>query len=113
MSVQQYWNKDYADTFYIPANLKKVTITGGEILYGAFYGCSQLETVVLSADVKGSGQYAFYNCTALTEFQYEGTTEQWKANLKFNTDGWNSYIGNYTVTCTDGTIAKNGTVTKF
>ena len=54
---------------------------------------------------------AFYGCSSLTDIQFKGTVEEWKAIQK----KYLLYLGseNYTVTCTDGTIDKEGNVTYF
>ena len=52
-------------TYYIPKSLKSVTITGGNIPYGAFYNCSQLTSVTIGNSVTSIGYDAFYNCTSL------------------------------------------------
>ena len=54
------------DTFFIPSSLKKVTVTGGNILYGAFHGCSKLTSVTIPDSVTSIGDWAFYDCTSLT-----------------------------------------------
>jgi len=54
-------------TFYIPESLQSVTITGGEILYGAFYNCSNLTSITLPDNATGIGNVAFQNCSSLTE----------------------------------------------
>lgn len=54
-----------SSTYYIPSSLKSVTVTGGEILYGAFYGCTDLTSLTISGDITGIGDYAFYNCSSL------------------------------------------------
>ena len=56
----------YSATYYIPSGLKMVTVTGGKILYGAFYNCSNLKNVVLPEDITTISTYAFYNCGGLT-----------------------------------------------
>ena len=53
-------------TYYIPASLRSVTVTGGAILYGAFYNCSMLTSVTIGNSVTSIGRYAFYGCTGLT-----------------------------------------------
>ena len=53
-------------TYYIPSSLKFVTVTGGNILYGAIYNCTGLTSVVIPNSVTSIGDYAFYNCTGLT-----------------------------------------------
>ena len=55
-----------SSTYYIPASLRCVTVTGGNILRGAFYGCSMLTEVTLPSSVTGIGSYAFRGCTGLT-----------------------------------------------
>ena len=52
-------------TCRIPSSLKKVTITGGRVIYGAFYGCRTIETIVIPGDVTKIFPYAFYDCVAL------------------------------------------------
>ncbi len=52
--------------YYIPQTLKRVTVTGGNILCGAFYGCSKLENITLPNDITSIEVQAFYQCDALT-----------------------------------------------
>ena len=54
-----------SSTYYIPSTLKSVTITGGEIVYGAFYGCSNLTTITIQESADSIGSCAFYNCRGL------------------------------------------------
>ena len=51
--------------YYIPSSLKTVTITGGNILYGAFSGCSGLTSVTIGNSVEVIGDDAFSNCSSL------------------------------------------------
>ena len=53
-------------TYYIPSSLKNVTVTGGGILYGAFYGCTGLASVTIGNSVTSIGNSAFSGCTGLT-----------------------------------------------
>ena len=52
--------------YYIPSSLKSVTVTGGNILYGAFYDCSGLMNITIPDSVTSIPSVAFYNCTKLT-----------------------------------------------
>ena len=93
-------NNSTSSTYYIPASLKSVTVTGGNILYGAFYncsglteitipdsvtsiggsafsGCSGLKSVTIGNGVASIGQYAFYDCTRLTAVYYTGDVAGW------------------------------------
>ncbi len=55
-----------SSTYYIPSSLKSVTITGGNILYGAFYGCYGLKSITIPDSVASIGRAAFYGCYGLT-----------------------------------------------
>lgn len=59
-------NRITADTYYIPASLKSVTVTGGNILYGAFANCINLTEITLCNSVTRIENYAFNRCTGLT-----------------------------------------------
>ena len=78
---------------------------------GAFSGCIGLASIIISDSVTSIGKYAFYGCTGLTSITHTGTIEQWNA---ISIGGsWDSNTGNYTIYCTDGEIAKDGTVTYY
>ncbi len=93
-----------SSTYYIPSSLKTVTITGGNILYGAFYNCSSLTSVTIGEGVTSIDSSAFYYCSSLTDITYNGTIEEWNAISKDY--DWNYNTSNYTIHCTDGDIAK-------
>ncbi len=68
---QQYFGNSLSNytysTYYIPASLKSVTITGGNITGGAFYNCSRLTSITIGDGVTSiNDHYAFYNCSGLT-----------------------------------------------
>ena len=56
-----------SSTYYIPSTLKSVTITGGNIFYGAFYGCSSLTRITLPDGIINIGANAFNGCSKLTD----------------------------------------------
>ncbi len=59
-------NSTTQTTYYIPSALRSVVVTGGEILRGAFYGCSGLTSISIPDSVTSIGSYAFYDCSGLT-----------------------------------------------
>ncbi len=53
---------------YVPKSLKRVVVTGGTTLsYGAFYGCSSIESITLPEGLKELPGRVFYNCYGLEE----------------------------------------------
>ena len=71
-SYQEYTSVKY----YIPTALKTVTVTGGPLLYGAFTGCNNLTTVILSDGVTSIGDSAFANLKGLSSITMgNGITE--------------------------------------
>ena len=53
-------------TYYIPSSLKEVTITGGNILFGAFSRCNKLTNITIPDSVTSIGDRTFYVCSSLT-----------------------------------------------
>ena len=74
-----------------------------------FQGATTLSSVTIGNGVTRIGYQAFHRCYSLTSIIYTGTISQWNA-ISFGTS-WNHSTGNYTIHCTDGDIAKDGTIT--
>ena len=71
-------------TYYIPLSLRSVTVTGGNILSGAFYNCSMLTSVTIGEGVTSIGRYAFSGCNALTSVAIgSGVTSIWPIAFTF------------------------------
>ena len=87
----------------IPHSVKNI----GE---NAFSNCSGLTEITMSNSVTRISDSAFYNCGSLTEIKFNGTCEEWQGVEK--ADNWDGYTGDYIVYCSDGTVSKDGTVTK-
>ena len=77
----------------------------------AIEDCWELKSVTIGNCVTSIGEDAFYNCYRLTDIQFKGTGEEWQAIQK--NERWDHGTGKYTITCTDGTIDKEGNVTYF
>jgi hypothetical protein len=60
-------------------------------------------------EVTGIGKGAFSECSDLVRITYNGSIAEWKAISK-GTEWYPENVA-YTIYCTDGTIAKDGTVT--
>lgn len=75
VSVYQYYVSSVGERYYIPSSLSSVTVNGGQIFYGAFYGCDYLTSVTLGDSVASIGQRAFYSCDALSEINFGAGVE--------------------------------------
>ena len=75
---QSYSSSSYAITYYLPTKLKSVTITGGNLLYGAFSGCSSLGSVSIGNNVASIGEKAFCGCSSLRSVTF-GENSQLKS----------------------------------
>ena len=68
--TQYYYGSSTSSTtstkYYIPSSLRSVTVTGGNILYGAFDNCSILTSITIPDSIIGIGLYAFDGCSGLT-----------------------------------------------
>lgn len=69
---------------------------------GAFSSCSELEYLLIPKSVISIGINAFFGDYNLTNITYLGTKAEWEAIEK--SPYWNSFKGETTITCTDGTI---------
>ena len=65
--TKQYFSSSSYSGCYIPSKLKNVTITGGKVLYGAFYNCMNIESITIGDGVSSLGTKAFYGCTGLAD----------------------------------------------
>ena len=97
--------------FYNCTSLTSIELPDGVTSIGssAFYNCRSLTSIVIPDSMTSISILAFKNCTELTEIRYNGRMEQWQEIYKGTS--WSDSTGNYTVICTDGTVAKDGTVT--
>ena len=59
-------NSTKSTIYYVPERLTSVTVTGGNLLYGAFYGCDKLTDVSLPDGLNNIGNSAFGWCSSLT-----------------------------------------------
>ncbi len=101
-----------ARAFYGCASLKNVTLEGVSKLTSignyAFSHCKSLRKIMIPSAVTSIGENAF-EYTSLTEIEFGGTVAEWQDLRK--AEDWDLETENYTVTCTNGTISKDGTVT--
>lgn len=97
----QYGCKQLA-TINIPQSVIQI---GSE----AFEYCYNLISITMPNSITSIDSLAFSQCKSLTSITYAGTISQW--NSIIFSDYWNSNTGNYIIHCTDGDIAKDGTIT--
>ncbi len=99
--------------------LTEVTIPNSVVSIGSatFSRCVNLTKITIPNTVTVIGYEAFYCCGELIDIQFMGTVKEWqeicKGEYPYDTDmNWSldSGTGDYTITCTDGTIDKEGNV---
>lgn len=88
---------DNLTSVIIPNNVTAIGIS-------AFGHCENLAAVTISTSVTKLGDQAFIQ-SGITDITYNGTKAQWEAIEKGNS--WDSYVGSYTIHCTDENIEKN------
>ncbi len=74
-----------------------------------FHACQQLTDITIPKSITKINIWAFRFCESLTSITYLGTIAEWQAIEK--DDDWDANTPTYTIHCTDGTIAKDGTIT--
>ena len=62
-----------SDTYHIPTSLKTVTVTGGNISYGAFSRCCDLTSVTVLGNNVYLDRDAFFDCSITSIFLSSGT----------------------------------------
>ncbi|MGM9632391.1 MAG: leucine-rich repeat domain-containing protein [Eubacteriales bacterium] len=79
-----------------------------EIFNAAFVSNRYLETVNISKNTNKIGPAIFALCHNLKSVNYEGTIAEWNSISKHA--DWDVDSPDFTIYCTDGTIAKDGTI---
>ena len=109
-----FGTNDYANPLYFAGKLYLNNVLVTELVIpegvtaiprGAFQRCLEIRSVSIPASVTDIGDYAFARCSSLTAMHYGGTTDDWR-NIHLG-NGWGYSAGNFTITCTDGTISKD------
>ena len=75
-------------TYYIPSSLRSVTVTGGEILSGAFRNCSMLTSITITDSTTAIRSLAFWGCSGLTSVNYIGDIAGW-CGISFTSENSN------------------------
>ena len=103
--------KSLSTTMTLSAQFEKITIPSHIWSIGdeAFSWNKRLTVVEIEKGLTCIGERVFDGCLNLAEIRFDGTKAEWNAIQKSST--WDLNTGNYTIVCTDGTIAKDGTET--
>ncbi len=93
VSTRQYYSNNSYVTYYIPSSLKTIIVTGNKILYGAFYNCGNITTIIIPSTVTSVGEKVFQNCSSLSicctaEEQPTGWNSNWNPSNRPVTWGY-------------------------
>ena len=91
-------------TIYIPDSVTSIDNR-------AFSYCSSLTTINIPSSVTRIGEKAFGSCANLEKIYFDGTVAQWIEVVK--EEHWNDNAMAYTIYCSNGEIARDGTVTYY
>ena len=72
---------------------------------------NHLETLYVPSSVKTLNANIFFESPNFKSLYYDGTVEEWLSIKKDSI--WNDESSSFTIYCTDGTIAKDGTITHY
>ena len=73
MVSQPYSSIGQSAVYYIPHALASVTINGGLLQYGAFYGCSMIQEIILPPALISLSDKVFYECSSLVNITIPNT----------------------------------------
>lgn len=98
-------NALYLEKIKIPATYKGKSVT--QILPDAFQGAINLKEVIIPRSISDIASDAFSHCTELKKVTFKGTVSRffYVTNISYTFLDTHSDL---TITCTDGTIDKNG-----
>ena len=66
IETKQYYSSNSYTLYYIPSALKFITVCKGELFYGAFYNCKNIQSINLLDNVTAVNNYAFRYMTNLS-----------------------------------------------
>ena len=105
-TVQNYYGDSIetsaTSTYYIPSSLRTVAVTGGNILYGAFYNCADLTLISIPDSVASIGNQAFCRCSGLTSVTIPDSVTSIGNSAFFGCSGLTSVTIGNGVTSLDG-----------
>ena len=92
----EMWDYNSDDPGWYPArdSILRVSIGDGVSSIGsyAFWGCYNLETVMIPSSVDSIGSYAFSNCSSLTEMSFLGNAPSFGVNCFYDVNKLTVYL---------------------
>lgn len=84
--VNQSYGYNYSNEYYIPNSIRIVKITNDidVIAYGAFQGCSMIDTIYIPSSIKEIRMSAFYGCD-IRNCYFSGNADEW-ASIGFTSN---------------------------
>ena len=101
ISIVRYPSVVQESSFTIPDGTKKIETLA--------FAATTLQTINIPRSVEELGGRIFMFSSSLNSINYDGTVEEWFSIKK--AEDWDDETIDYTIYCTNGQIAKDGTVT--
>lgn len=94
------------EAFYSCRKITRIDLPDSVTYIGnrAFELCSGLKSITIPDSVTKIGDRAFLFCSSLTSISFDGIKKQWNDVSKGR--GWDFYVKDYTIHCTDGDLKK-------
>ncbi len=70
VETEQSYSEEKSVIYYLPSSLKRVTVTGGKLYFGAFSGCNRLTEITIGEGIAEIGSSVFEGCVRMNKLSF-------------------------------------------